>query len=540
MDTPSIPAAYYARIIQQLDILEKKHDIRIIYAIENGSRLTGLWHEESDFDIRFVFTYNRKIFNTVNGRKMMDLKDTIEGMTDDEMLDWQGWCVDKAIDAIKCSNPSIIEWTNSNIVYRSDGIFIEKSRNILKMMFNVKSLYYHYLNMAKKNWEMHIKDKKEILYKKYLYVMRPLLMLIYIQSDIKGDVMIINDFYDLLKIIKSMNEYLSVDLLEEMDKLIYYKQHDKGYIGPPLIIMNRWIEKFFESEDLKVADSKKTEHLVLQGLQSCREKVSNDLRKVNAIGISGIKKGLINRGDYLSLFGQYTMYMWLIQHPDKTMGEAPQNINNLLKEIKIDSELAEWIHHISVTRTEICDSDDSRSLTLNLTRTSASNMFLNHMKQYLDYLSDPEVNDTISELKTWIDLMMDDMEKGKIVPRDDMFDHCFRSYLSILWLTKSTLTARSIPKDIFSDKENKDVIPLKLLEHARNVASDLRPVYTVKYEKRFHDMIQKDLIDTEDYVSKMASKYMRKKEIDKQELYKGSFESVDPMVFLEFLEYYII
>jgi hypothetical protein len=112
--------------------------------------------------------------------------------------------------------------------------------------------------------------------------------------------------------------------------------------------------------------------------------------------------------------------------------------------------------------------------------------------------------------------------------------------LSILWLTKSTLTARSIPKDIFSDKENKDVIPLKLLEHARNVASDLRPVYTVKYEKRFHDMIQKDLIETEDYVSKLSAKYMRKKEIDKQELYKGSFESVDPMVFLEFLEYYII
>lgn len=543
---PSIPHIQYERILNQLNILERLYNIKIIYAVENGSRLTGLWHDESDFDIRFVFTFNRKCLNTTNGRKMMDLKDTIEGCSEDGVLDWQGWTIDKAIDCLKCSNTSIIEWVNSDIVYQSDNIFLERSRKIVGSMFNNKSLYYHYLNMAKKNWEMHIKDKKIILYKKYLYVIRPLLMLMYIESKsyekLKSEMIIVNDFYKLLQIIKDMDEYhMSTELLAEIDYLVDIKQTNKGYEGPPLICMNEWILAFFELDNKKMIETKQAEHIVLQGLQSTREKLIHELKKTNTIGL---KTGIINRTDYLSLFGQYTMYIWLIQHPDKTSSEAPQNIGNLIKEIEIDDELKEWIHHIITTKKEICLDEDLHALQ-NM-RISTSNIFLIHLQNYLVYLksttddkTDPEIVKIISEIIQTINDMMEDMTDGKVLPRDDIFEHCFRNYLTVLWLIRSDQNARNVPKDIFSDKENKDVIPSKLLAYARTVVSDLRPTYSVIYDKKYHELIQKDIIDTEEYYSKITAKYQRKKEIDKQAMYKGSFETVDPIEFLSFLEIYL-
>ena len=40
---------------------------------------------------------------------------------------------------------------------------------------------YHYLSMARSNYNDHIADKPEILLKKYLYVMRPLLCIRWIE-----------------------------------------------------------------------------------------------------------------------------------------------------------------------------------------------------------------------------------------------------------------------------------------------------------------------------------------------------------------------
>jgi uncharacterized protein (UPF0297 family) len=132
-----------------------------------------------------------------------------------------------------------------------------------------------------------------------------------------------------------------------------------------------------------------------------------------------------------------------------------------------------------------------------------------------------------------------ELASGKKLPRDDLIEHCFRSYLSQIWLIMSDQNARNIPKDVFSEKENKGVVPPKILELFRYISSELRPVYIVKADHRFHEIIQKDLTDTEEYVSKMTSMYLRKKELDKQVMFKGSFQTVDPEEFLVFLEKYL-
>ena len=39
---------------QKLDVLEKRHDIRVLLAVESGSRAWGFASPDSDFDVRFI------------------------------------------------------------------------------------------------------------------------------------------------------------------------------------------------------------------------------------------------------------------------------------------------------------------------------------------------------------------------------------------------------------------------------------------------------------------------------------------------------
>lgn len=544
MTDSRIPLHLHSRIIQTLTDIEIDYDVKILYAVENGSRLTGLSHEDSDCDVRFVFRYNRPIFNTLNGRKMFSSesnpdikdykKDTIKVFSEDKMIDVDGWSIDKAIDSLKQSNPSIIEWLFSDIVYvnrdHNGHNFCDDGRKLVSLMHNSNSLYYHYLNMAEKNWSIFIEGKDKVLYKKYLYVLRPMLMIIHIRSEnYQLTKPIINDFYELLETVKTQsNHSLNIQLLEEIELLIMYKQTNKTYESDPLPHLNDWIQSFFESERSNSANSTKTkDNLVFQALNSTYEKLGNELKKIRTIAS---RSEFVNRSDYLSLIGQLTMFAWLVQHPSKHSGEAPQNIMNLINEIEIDSELHDWIKFIVNTKEEL-ESD----LDLNKNRSSQSLMFLNHLIEFTSSIKVTSDTELSKSLATTVELV----KTGKFA-RDDFIEFCYRSYLSMIWLTLSTQTARNVPKDIFSDKQTLTVISKEELQTFNEQLSLLKPKYMVKVNLKIHTMIEEFIRMHTEYVNNVCAKYGRKKEIDKQQMYKGSFQSVDCEVFLSLIEKYCL
>ena len=153
------------KIKEILENLETKNNIKIIYAVEAGSRAWGLDSIDSDFDIRFIYV-NRKSQSYVS---LKVIKETIDGFSEDRVYDWQGWDITKTLRLIHAMNPTIVEWLYSPIVYKneSESSFPEHARKLVEEQKRILPLLYHYKSMAKSNYKAHIENKPKVII--YIY-----------------------------------------------------------------------------------------------------------------------------------------------------------------------------------------------------------------------------------------------------------------------------------------------------------------------------------------------------------------------------------
>ena len=154
-------------INKQLDKIEKKENIEILYAVETGSRGWGFSNEESDYDIRFIFKRPTEDYYKLNSKK-----DTIDYF--DGELDYVGWDIKKALHLHWKSNPNLREWMKQKIVYRGDCDFLMDLPE-----FNKVPLKYHYGSLAYNNWKRNVVGKPNEMTKKvtktYIYAIRCIL-----------------------------------------------------------------------------------------------------------------------------------------------------------------------------------------------------------------------------------------------------------------------------------------------------------------------------------------------------------------------------
>ena len=154
-------------IIRELKKIEKTENIKIIHAIESGSRAWGFPSPDSDYDVRFIYIRPKEFY-----LKLEKTRDVIEWQLD-ETLDINGWDIKKALTLIHSSNASLYEWINSPIVY-SSTVETELLRPVMEEYFSIKSVASHYQAMAKKNYIENFTGETVRL-KKYFYVLRPIL-----------------------------------------------------------------------------------------------------------------------------------------------------------------------------------------------------------------------------------------------------------------------------------------------------------------------------------------------------------------------------
>lgn len=91
---------------------EIEENIKILLAIESGSRAWGFASKDSDYDVRFIYARKRDDYLQLN-----KMRDVIEWQLDD-VYDINGWDLKKALTLLHSSNPTLFEWAHSPIIYK--------------------------------------------------------------------------------------------------------------------------------------------------------------------------------------------------------------------------------------------------------------------------------------------------------------------------------------------------------------------------------------------------------------------------------------
>ena len=104
--------------------------------------------------------------------KLEKSRDVIEWELND-VYDISGWDIRKTFELLHKSNPTLFEWNNSPLVYKTTPEW-EQIRSIITDCFMSKTGIYHYLSTAKHNYKAYFTED-EVKLKKYFYVLRPIL-----------------------------------------------------------------------------------------------------------------------------------------------------------------------------------------------------------------------------------------------------------------------------------------------------------------------------------------------------------------------------
>lgn len=221
-------------ILSRIKLAEKEHGVRILYAIESGSRAWGFASQNSDYDVRFVYVHPKQWYLSVD---LEERRDVIEYPIVDE-IDINGWDIRKALKLLWKSNPTIIEWLKSPIVYVDDNQFAESVRSIVSEMYSVNKGIYHYRSMAKTNYRAYLKSDLVPL-KKYFYVLRPLLAIRWLEQYHEPAPI---EFHRLRQLIDRGSE-LDLAISDLLARKI--KSQEKE-IAPALPVINEFIESELE------------------------------------------------------------------------------------------------------------------------------------------------------------------------------------------------------------------------------------------------------------------------------------------------------
>jgi uncharacterized protein len=158
-----------------------KHDVVVLHAIESGSRAWGFASPDSDYDVRFLYAHRAEWYFSVFERR--DVIETPIEEVDGVVLDMNGWDLRKSLRLLAKSNPVLIEWLQSPMVYTTSSRFVAEMLDLAGQYYSPKTAHYHYFHMARKNFREHLCGSS-IKLKKYFYVLRPVLACRWIEQGL--------------------------------------------------------------------------------------------------------------------------------------------------------------------------------------------------------------------------------------------------------------------------------------------------------------------------------------------------------------------
>ena len=120
-----------SKILTRLQNLEIEEGVKILYACESGSRAWGFPSADSDYDARFLYLQPPEWYLAVD---LEQKRDVIERPISDQ-LDLSGWDLRKALKLFHKSNPPLLEWLGSPIVYWEKYSVVARLRKLAETYY---------------------------------------------------------------------------------------------------------------------------------------------------------------------------------------------------------------------------------------------------------------------------------------------------------------------------------------------------------------------------------------------------------------------
>ena len=224
-------------ILEKLKEIEERENVKILHCIESGSRAWGFASPDSDYDVRFIYVRPKEFY-----LRLDKTRDVIEWQLDDT-LDINGWDIDKTLTLLHSSNPTLFEWNSSPIVYKTTDEW-GKISEVINRYFVAKSGIYHYLSTANRNYKEFLLGDM-VKYKKYFYVLRPILACKWILAEGTPPPM---EFHIL------MGKYLDEELKPDVEKLLDLKMNSPEIaVGKRFDCVNEYIDNAISELDAIVS-----------------------------------------------------------------------------------------------------------------------------------------------------------------------------------------------------------------------------------------------------------------------------------------------
>lgn len=231
--------SYFAEQIETVAIpahlrsVEHEYNVKVLLAVESGSRAWGFESANSDWDVRFIYVHKPEWYF-----KVEEQRDVIEHMYEDD-VDLAGWELRKALALLKRSNPSLLEWFNSPKVYYVDEDFAKRIHDVEKDFFNPVKTMYHYNHIYNKHNERYLQQEGYHM-KRFLYYLRGILACKWIEEKKSlppvsfkelldatiEDNQIVSKVDELIRMKKDGEEH---DMLVVDHSLVEYAQHWADY-----------------------------------------------------------------------------------------------------------------------------------------------------------------------------------------------------------------------------------------------------------------------------------------------------------------------
>lgn len=240
-------------IVSKLHEIEQMEKVRILLAVESGSRAWGFASSDSDYDVRFIYIRDKEDYLRLN-----TMRDVIE-LPIDEVLDINGWDLQKTLRLLYKSNPTLFEWFSSPIVYMESD-FADLFRRVMNDYFSSKRSLYHYISMAEGNYREYLKGGM-VKAKKYFYVLRPVLACRWVLEKQTPPPMLFSEL---------MKEELPEVLMSDINRLLELKMKS------PEIKMIPRIDRINAYLDESIADIKS----IVQSMEDTKNPGWMELNKI--------------------------------------------------------------------------------------------------------------------------------------------------------------------------------------------------------------------------------------------------------------------